>query len=236
MLFNNSPSVSALWTIFSRQAEVTVQTTADYVLLGLTALLIFTIGPVRVGVTYIMRNLFRGEPVFMMHDFFYAIKRNLRQAIIFGILDVAAIALIVYDIMFFSLNQGLNMMMQTMFFMSICLAVLYYIMRGYIYLMLITFDLSIFKMYKNALLFTILGLKRNVMALLGVIAVCLLEYFLIFTFFPLAAVMPFVIIPALLLLISVYSAYPKIKEIMIDPFYQKVNKKAAAESEEADEE
>lgn len=232
MLFNNSPTVSALWTIFSRQADVTVQTTVDYVLLGLTALLIFTLGPVRVGVTYIMRNLFRGEPVFMMHDFFYAIKRNLRQALIFGILDVAAIALIVYDIMFFSLNQGLNMMMQTMFFMSICLAVLYYLMRNYIYLMLITFDLSIFKMYKNALLFTILGLKRNIMALLGVLVVCMLEYFLIFTFFPLAAVMPFVIIPSLLLLISVYSAYPKIKEIMIDPFYQKVKKKSSDVSDE----
>ena len=98
--------------------------------------------------------------------------------------------------------------------------------------MLITFDLSIFKMYKNALLFTILGLKRNIMALLGVLVVCMLEYFLIFTFFPLAAVMPFVIIPSLLLLISVYSAYPKIKEIMIDPFYQKVKKKSSDVSDE----
>lgn len=234
MLFNNSPAVSSLWTIFSRQAEVTVQTTVDYVLLALTALLIFTFGPVRVGVTYIVRNIFRGEPVFLMHDFFYAIKRNLRQALIYGVLDVLTIVLIVYDIMFFSLNQGINMMMQTMFFMSICLAVFYYIMRNYIYLMLITFDMSLFKMYKNALLFIVLGLKRNVMAILGVIAVCLLEYFLLFAFFPLAAVMPFVIIPAMLVFISVYSAYPKIKAIMIDPFYEKVNKKAAVDGNEAE--
>ena len=88
MLFENSPAVSALWTIFSRQAEVTVLTTVDYVLLALSALLVLTFGPVRVGVTYIVRNLFRGEPVFMMHDFFYAIKRNLRQSFIMGILDL----------------------------------------------------------------------------------------------------------------------------------------------------
>lgn len=237
MLFNNSPAMSALWTIFSRQAEVTVQTTVDHVLLALTALIILTYGPVRVGVTYIVRNIFRGEPIFMMHDFFYAIKRNLRQALIFGVLDVMTVVLLVYDIMFFSLNQGINNVMYIMFFMSICLAIFYLIMRNYIYLMLITFDMSIFKMYKNALLFIVLGLKRNVMALLGFVAVCLIEYFLMYAFFPLAAVMPFVILPALFLLIGIYSAYPKIKAIMIDPFYEKVKKKSPADvNEEAAEE
>ena len=103
--------------------------------------------------------------------------------------------------------------------------------------MLITFDMSIFKMYKNALLFIVLGLKRNVMALLGFVAVCLIEYFLMYAFFPLAAVMPFVILPALFLLIGIYSAYPKIKAIMIDPFYEKVKKKSPADvNEEAAEE
>ncbi|MBE6542644.1 MAG: DUF624 domain-containing protein [Ruminococcaceae bacterium] len=236
MLFDNSPAVSALWTVFSRQADVTVLTTVDYVLIALGALIIFTFGPVRVGVTYIVRNLFRGEPVFMMHDFFYAIKRNLRQSIIVGILDVGIVGLIAYDIMFFSLNQAASSMMQIMFYMSICLAFLYYVMRNYIYLMLITFDISILKMYKNALLFIVLGLKRNIMAVLGVVAVLMLEYFLMYVFFPLAAIMPFVIIPSLIVLISVYSAYPKIKEIMIDPFYQKVKTKASDDSDEDEEE
>lgn len=228
LMFNDSAANSALWTLFSRQAEVTVHTTADYVLLGLTALLLITFGPVRVGCTYILRNLFRGEPVFMMHDFFYAIKRNLRQAIIYGIMDIGIVCLIIYDIVFFNLNYNLNMVMNTMFFMSLCMAVLYFFMRHYIYLMLITFDLSIVKMLKNGLLFTVLGVKRNIMVLLGTIIVMLFEYFLIYTYFPLGVIVPFVILPALLILMGIYGAYPKIKEIMIDPYYEETNKNASA--------
>lgn len=226
LLFNDSAAGSALWTIFSRQAEVTVHTTTDYVLLGLTALLLLTFGPVRVGSTYILRNLFRGEPVFFFHDFFYAIKRNLRQAILYGIIDVVVIFLLIYDIIFFNLNYNLNMIMNTMFFMSLCLAVLYFFMRHYIYLMLITFDLSIFKLLKNGLLFTVLGVKRNIMLLLGTLLTFLLEYMLLATYFPLGVIVPFVILPALLMIMGVYAAYPKIKEIMIDPFYEKVDKKS----------
>ena len=225
LLFNDSAAGSALWTLFSRQAEITVHTTADNVLLGLTALLLLTFGPVRVGCTYILRNLFRGEPVFLFHDFFYAIKRNLRQAIIYGIMDVLIVCLIVYDIVFFNLNYGLNSMMTTMFFMSLCLAVLYFFMRHYIYLMLITFDLSIFKLLKNGLLFTVLGVKRNAMLLFGTILVVFLEYFLLIAYFPLGVIVPFVILPALLMIMGVYAAYPKIKEIMIDPYYEEVRQK-----------
>lgn len=222
MLFHDSPAYSALWTTFSRQAEVTVYTTADKILFGLAALLIITYGLVRVGTTYIMRNMFRGEPVFMWHDFIYAIKRNIKQGLIFGILDVAINGLIIYDIMFFYLNYNLSGMTSVMFFMSICLFFLFFFMRQYIYLMLVTFDISIFKMFKNALLFTVLGVKRNALFFLGTILCAMFEYFLMYAYFPLAVILPFVILPAFIIMMGIYAAYPKIKEIMIDPYYKKV--------------
>ncbi len=231
MLFNQSPATSALWTIFQRQMEVPVQTTADYVLLALSALVVLTFGPVRVGVTYILRNTFRGEPVFLMHDFFYAIKRNLRQAIIYGIIDIAIVALIIFDIVFFNLNYGVHFILDTMFFMIWCLALLYFFMRPYIYLMLITFDLSIFKMFKNALYFTVLGVKRNFMVLLGTVVLLLLEYVLMYAYFPLAVIVPFVILPSLLVMMGIYAAYPKIKEIMIDPYYEEIGEAPEEEEE-----
>ena len=231
MLFHNSPAVSALWTAFARQTPVTIHTTADIILLCLGALTFFTFGPVRVGVTYIVRNLFRGEPVFLMHDFFYAIKRNLRQAIIYGILDVAIIGVIVYDIVFFNLNYNISLLTNIFFYATLCLAVLYFFMRHYIYLMLVTFDLSIAKMFKNALIFTVLGVKRNIMVLLGTIVTFMLEYFLLCVYFPLGVIVPFVILPSLLILIGVYGAYPKIKSVMIDPYYEEKRKKAPAADE-----
>ena len=220
-LINNSPATATLMSIFSRQSPVTIQTTADYIILGIACLIILTFGLVRVDVTYIVRNIFRGEPVFLIHDFFYAIKRNLKQALAFGVLDVLITVMIFYDIIFFNLNYNANFMISTMFFMSLCLALLYFFMRHYIYIMLVTFDLSLFKLFKNALLFTILGIKRNIMLLLGTAMIAAVEYFLFYLYFPLAVILPFVIIPSMLVLMGIYAAYPKIKEIMIDPYYEK---------------
>jgi len=231
MMFDNSAATAALGTIFSRQAEITVHTTADYIFFGIAALTIITFGLSRIGITYILRNMFRGEPVFLLHDFFYVIKRNLRQGIIYGIIDVLITFLIAYDIVFFNLNYSASFGMSMMFFASLCLALIYFFMRHYIYLMLITFDLSIFKMFKNALYFTVLGIKRNFMAFLGTILLVLFEYFLMIVYPPLAAIVPFVILPSLLALIGVYAAYPKIKEIMIDPYYEQIE----AENESEDE-
>ena len=222
VLFDHSAATSALWTIFQRQMVVPVHTTVDYVLFALSGLVILTFGPVRVGVTYVLRNLFRGRPVFLLQDFFDAIKRNLRQAIIYGILDLSIVCLLIYDIVFFNLNYGVHFIMDMMFFMSWCLVLLYFFMRPYIYLMIVTFDLSLFKIFKNALRFTVLGVKRNFMFLLGTVVLLLLEYVLMFAYFPLAVIVPFVILPSLLVMMGIYAAYPKLKQYMIDPFYDEI--------------
>ena len=189
---------------------------------GLTALLLFTWGPIRAGVTYLIRNMFRGKPVMMWQDFKDTLARNWRQALIYGIIDLGIIGLILYDIMFFWLNYNLNIMMSTLFFSALTMALLYFFMRHYIYIMIVTFDLSLFKMFKNALRFTVLGLKRNFMVLLGTVALAAIEYFLMYAYFPLAVIMPFVILPSLLVTMGVYAAFPKIKQYMIDPFYEEV--------------
>ncbi|MBQ7921677.1 MAG: DUF624 domain-containing protein [Clostridia bacterium] len=220
MHFDSSPATAALSNIFGIQSNITVLSTADYVLLALAALTLFTFGPVCVGTTYILRNMFRGEGIFLWHDFWYAIRRNIRQGLIYGIIDLLIIFLLAYDIFFFHLNFGNSTVLDMMFFASLVLAFLYFFMRMYIYLMMVTFDLSILKLLKNALLFTVLGVKRNIMALLGTLAVLAINYFLLALYFPLGVIMPFVIVFSLCSMIGVYAAYPKIKEIMIDPYYK----------------
>lgn len=222
-LIDKSPATAALWSIFSRQSEVTVLTTADYIMIGIGALVIITFGLVRIGVTYIMRNMFLGEPIFLIHDFFHAIKRNIKQGLIYGILDIVIVALLIYDIVFFNLNYNISTVTNVMFYMALCLAMLYFFMRHYIYLMIVTFNLPLFKIFKNALAFTVLGIKRNIMLFLGTVAIMLFEYFLMFAYFPLAVIVPFVILPSLMIMMGIYAAFPKIKEIMIDQFYEKVS-------------
>ena len=77
-----------------KQNTVPVPSTASYILFGLTLLVFITFGLVNVGTTYIIRNLIRGEQVYVMGDFWYAIKKNWKQGIIFGIIDLLLIAIL----------------------------------------------------------------------------------------------------------------------------------------------
>ncbi len=206
---------SAILGTYSMQGLVTNFSTADYVFMALTGLLIFTYGPTMVGCTYNVRNLVRQDPVFWVQDFFYAIKKNIKQALIFGIMDIILVALIVYDVIFFNINYSQGFMMAVMFFLAIVIAILYFFMRMYVYIMMVTFDLSIPKLLKNAFIFSILGIKRNLMALLGTVIVVGLNVYLLFLYFPLGVVLPFVITLAVCLYISVYCAYPVIYKYMM---------------------
>ena len=213
------PVMAALNGVIGYRTVNYVPTTATYVLFGLSALVLFTFGIVNVGCAYILRNIVKQEPIFFMSDFFYAIKRNWKQALPFGILDLLFSALLCYDVIFFYYNIG-PFFNNICFYLSIALVFLYFIMRFYIYPMMLTFDLSIFKLFKNALIFTALGFKRNIMALIMMVLTALLAYGVFLTYAPLGMILPIVILISTLAFISMYAAFPKIKEIMIDPYYK----------------
>ena len=163
--------------------------------------------------------MIKGEPIFMWDDFWYAIKRNLRQGMIMGIIDLVFSVLVVYDIVFFYFNTGVSMMMNIMFYASLLLALVWFWMRFYIYTLLVTFDLPIFKILKNSLIFSIIGFKRNFMATLGIAVMVIVTYLLMVSVFPIGIIIPFVLLFADCSFIACYAAFPKIKEIMIDPYY-----------------
>lgn len=216
----SSSIASNLIGIFGTHSAVTVLSGIDYVLLGLSALLVFTVGPVTAGCTYITREFVRQEPVFLLRDFFYAVKKNLKQSLIFGALDVIIVLIIAYDLYFFNMNYSTSFLTMMLFFGALCLGVMYFLMRSYIYMMMVTFDLKITKMIKNALIFTVLGIKRNIALLLGSLAAVWIEILLLGFYFPMGVILPFVILPSLLIYISVYCGYPVVKRVMIDPYYK----------------
>ena len=223
----NSPVVASLNGIFGKQAIISIPTTLTWILLGISALLLFTFGPVNVGCTYILRNMVRGEPLFLWKDFWYAIRRNLKQAIIYGILDALISILMVYNLLWFRVNSGASSIMSFMYFATFAMIVMYFFMRMYIYPMLITFDLSIFKMFKNAILFSVLGIKRNLMCLIGVAFVLVVNFAFYLALTPLGVILPVVITIGLCRYISVYCAFPVIKKYMIDPYYREIKEKKA---------
>ncbi|MBR2459798.1 MAG: hypothetical protein IKB34_01005 [Clostridia bacterium] len=214
------PVSAALFGIHGIQGSLSVMTTATKIVYGFGALIVITWGPANVGTTYILRNLIKGDPIFFRHDFFYAIKRNLRQCFIMGFLDLLFCTVFVYSTVFHFFNMSLGMIGSMIFYASLLITIVYFIMRFYIYIVLITFDLSIFKILKNAFIFVSLGLKRNIMAALGIFALLLLDYFLLAIIMPLGLILPFVLLYGYGGYMAAYAAWPKIKQYMIDPYPQ----------------
>lgn len=188
-----------------------------YVILGLLAI---TWGWQNTGITYIMRGYARGDGVFIFSDYFYAIKKNFKQGLIFGLIDAAIIVVLGIDFMYMWSTRS-NYWTYLMFFIVTALIILYLFMRTYMYLMMVTFNINIYKMFKNALIFTALGIKRNLMAALGtvlcvgfwvVVGLAGLQYNLGFLI-----IIPAFIMFSLINFMCVYCAYPVIKKHMIDP-------------------
>ncbi len=229
----STPVSSAFYGVFGVTSNVALWTPAATAVLILGAVLILiTFGPITAATTYIHRNIVKGEPIFLWQDFVHALKKNFFQALIMGILDLSFIFVLLYDIFFFYLNPQLTMS-GAFIVISLAALILYFIMRYYIYIMLVTFKLSIFKMLKNAFIFTLLGFKRNFMATVGIVFVVCANFALAMMFMPLGIALPFFITVSLCQFMSVYAAWPKIKEIMIDPYY--VDGEANGESESQEE-
>ena len=204
------------------QMELPVFSTAANVITIICVLfLALTFGWQNVGATYVLRGLFRGDPVFVFTDYFYAIKRNFKQAFFMGLLDFLFSAILIVDFIFFYFQTG-SFGLDFMYFAIFAISVLYFVMRFYIYHLLITFDISIWKILKNSLIFTALGIKRNLMAILGILILAAIHLVLIFLLIPMGVsiplVLPLVYILAMLAFITTYAAYPIIDRYMIAPY------------------
>ena len=220
-------------------------------------------GLINAGTTYVTRGYVRGDPVYILSDFKYAVKNNWKQGIVVGIIDALIIFLLVFDIVFWmgpvelpelpvtvseqvaddgtvvdtadtalisddgavDASDTENAVAERTFMQSVsfygCLFLLfiYFMMRNYIYVIMVTFKLSMFKIFKNSFIFAFVGLKRNIVALLGIFAVCFINY-TIFIALPVVGIMlPLIITSALCSFIGAYASYPVIKKYMITPYY-----------------
>ena len=217
----DSPVIVALKGLFAVKTDMRVFSTASNILLyGSGAILFFTFGLSTIGLIYNMRNVCTGEHVDTWGDYFYAIKKNWKQGIILGILDIVLILVLMYDIVAYRYNVGLNFAMNVFYFASIIFAIIYYVMRFYLYLKLVTCKMTIGKMFKNAFLLTSLGLKRNFCGLIGAAAFILLVCycFILLPSFTIILIAMFAV--AFLAYIGVYCAWPVLKKYVIDPYYE----------------
>lgn len=224
-LIESTPKSGFLLDLFGAQWLVpSYNATGTYVGIGVCiAFLALTFGWQNIGSTYILRGLVRGDATFLGSDYFYAIKRNWKQGFFLGLIDFIVLFLLGFDILYFYFRTG-SFFMDVMFFASCALMILYFFMRFYLYLLQITFHLSIRKILKNALIFTTLGIKRNLMGALGLILLTAINIGFILLMAPtggligVGLILPLLHYLAVAGFIQVYAAYPVIDRYMIAPY------------------
>lgn len=235
MLGAVSPASAAAYGLYGVSTTIALWTPAAYTLLivGLV-LMLFTFGPSMIGITYLLRNMVKGDPLFLIQDFKYAAKKNFKQGLLLGIFDLLILVLLAYDIYFFYLNYATTFGLFC-FWISVVILLVYFFMRFYIYMLALTFDLKITKILKNALIFTILGFKRNIVAFLGILLVVIINFTVLAYFAPIGVILPFIFTIALCAFMANYAAWPTVRKLMIDPYYPDYDKPVEESDPVADE-
>lgn len=220
-----SPMLMALYALEGLPAVSYTGSTLSYIFLALSALLILTFGVVNAGTAFVLRKIATGESVSVIKDFISAVKSNFKQAFIIGAADAIVIFVLAFNL-YVTVSQG-NYLVSIIFWGNMLLCLFYFFFRCYLYLQIVTIDLTVKQILKNAFFMTMLGLKGNLVALVGNLACVFVLMLLILNFgsvmIPIAAVVVITFLLAFMAYIKVFSVYGKIKELLIDPFNQADN-------------
>ncbi len=200
---------------------------------------VITGGWAQVGLTYITRSFAREKHAFVREDFFETVRKNRKQALLCGLINLAVTGILLYNLytlalypMVFALfgikvePVQLDTMGLIVLFTTIILYTLFTVMKYYIPFMIITFSLPTGRIYRNAFIFAGAGFWRNLLisvVLLGIYGLLgglmlLLPYAITYW---LVLLMVLLILPGFRSLLIQYTLFPVFKKWMIDPYYEK---------------
>ena len=190
-----------------------------YITYPLVLIAVIVQGPLTCGLTYCMRNHTREEHVWGS-DVFVRAWRNKWQGLVLGIID----AMILFGVVMYAFGtEGLGMEGNIFIyfkFISFGIGLIWFIMRWYAYQMVVTFNLKIRGILKNAWMFVILGIWRN-LAMVVIIALITALFLLFPMYYP--ATMPFFLICmmmifwSLTMFMGVFITYPVTHKYLVAP-------------------
>ena len=200
-------SNASLLPIFLYEVWISLPAVAQYILLGVSAVLY---GPASCATAYMLRN-FTQQRHAWNSDFWDKLKENFKQGLALGLLDILLFGLFAFNL---SITAGLGGGLMTVArVVSMALMFIYLMMRNYTYLMAVTFELRLSQLLKNAWIFAVMGLWRNILTLVingGLILLTVAIH-------PIAEllVMPLILF-SLTGFVSVFMCFPVLKKHMLD--------------------
>ena len=176
---------------------------------------VVTIGPATAGMVYVLRNYADTRSTFLCYDFFQAFKKNFKQSLAIFFIDIPLTAVAGFAFYFY-----LNIESKLKFLpagISLLVVILLTFMRFYTYLMAVTVDLKLKHIFKNAFIFSFIGLKSNIFSLIFSALVLAVAFVLL----PYGYLILGLIAFSTMGFIQVYNAYPYIVKYIVTPFEEK---------------
>lgn len=187
---------------------------------------VITIGPATAGMTKVLKNYAIDKNAYVWLDFKETFRKNFFRAFIWGIVDIVAYAGVVTGLVIYPMmikDQSLNIpepLLYVMYVLTMSVGVTFTIMNYYVYMMMVSTDLSMKNIIKNSLALAFLAPKKNLIALASNLVLPLIPLLLIiYVNMQFVFILPFA--PASLIgFIVCYCCYPVVQKYVINPYYE----------------
>lgn len=187
-------------------------------IVGLIALAVslFITGPATCGFTYVIRNMQRQEHAWIFSDFREHFAKNFKQGVAMSIIDLVAAFLFYVAFCFYSYTMPVTMPDSSLIasvakYFIVILSIVFAVMHFYIYTMIVTFDMKLKDIFKNALIFTFAKLPINVL----LSAIIVGAVFISLWYTAIGVICAFVFTLSFLAFLVIFCIYPSIDKTMI---------------------
>lgn len=204
--------LSAFFLSSADQSSQYIDLTLKLILAVLLVVMsVITLGPVQAGFTYILRNYSREEHSFIWWDFKENFTKNFKQGIAITAIDALVIYALGIALNFYTSSSNLISVAAASF--TVLTLVIFIMMHFYIYPMLVTVNLSVKNIYKNAFILTIMKLIPNFLMLILNLVISLAAFYNIF----IGLVLYVLILPSFVGLMNNFYVNPIIKKYVVNP-------------------
>lgn len=172
------------------------------------------VGPAVCGFTKVLRNISCRRPVFIWSDFWKAFRSNFKQGAVMGLIDMFSIVAMSFAFpLYYSMGEQ-NGFFKIPFAICLVCTFLFVMMHFYIYLMIVSTTLSLWKILKNSLYLTAIEIKSSIVNLITTV-ILLLAFIILFPW----SIFSIVILPSFLGLLYCFNCFPAIRKHVIKPYY-----------------
>lgn len=220
------PLIAAL-TFYILGLNETVSPTTGIVLAAVFALaFVVILGPATAAHMKILKNFTMEKPTFLLHDFFHTFRTEFKHACVVGVLDCLLICCIASAFYVYPqlIEQTGSKIYYIFFAITLSIGLIVLLMNFYIFLMMISTNLSLKNVLKNSLALSVVSLKTNLITLLivgGVISLFVLGIIFLDIQFSIILIFLLPFLPASWLgLVVALQCYPVIQKYIINPYYE----------------